>query len=78
MSSETAHGPPFDVEVGDHRFRRNENGVVAHYIAGAPDHSANGLTTTLELFAEEIVRLRERIGGEPGGGGQRVRDPLGG
>jgi hypothetical protein len=78
MSSETAHGPAFDVTVGDHRFRRNENGVVAHYIAGAPDHSANGLTTTLELFAEEILRLRERAGEEPGPPSPRARDPLGG
>lgn len=47
-----------DVTVGNHRFRRTENGVVGHYINGAPDHSTNGLTTTLEAFAAEIVRLR--------------------
>jgi hypothetical protein len=78
MSSERGHGPAFDVEVGHHRFRRNENGVVAHYIEGAPDHSANGLTTTLELFAEEIVRLRKLAGEEPGAVDRHVRDPLGG
>lgn len=48
----------FDITVGEHRFRRTQNGVVGHYIRGEPDHSANGLTTTLEAFAEEIVRLR--------------------
>lgn len=77
MSSETAHGPAFDVTVGDHRFRRNENGAVAHYVGGAPDHSANGLTTTLEVFAQEIVRLR-KIAGEDPPRPAAVRDPLGG
>lgn len=70
MSTEDPDQTPFDVTVGDHRFRRTESGTVGHYIAGAPDHSANGLTTTIEAFALEIMRLRERVrslgGDEPG------------
>lgn len=78
MSSEKSHGPAFDVQVGDHRFRRSENGAVAHYVAGAPDHSTNGLTRTLEAFALEIVRLRKLAGEETPPPSTSVKDPLGG
>ena len=64
MSDKSATGAPLDITVGKHHFHRTEHGMVTHHIAGRPDHSVDGLRSTLEAFAEEITRLRQLLPSE--------------
>ena len=79
MANDKTSHSPLDVTVGGHHFHRSENGMVTHHVNGRPDHSSAGLMSTLEEFAQEIVRLRQFLPTEAEAAEKapRIVDPLG-
>ena len=66
MSDEKVTSAPLDVTVDGHHFHRSETGMVTHHVDGRPDHSSRGIMSTVEVFAQEIARLRKLIPSEAG------------
>jgi hypothetical protein len=64
MDNETTSKTAIDVTVSGHHFHRTEQGMRSHHIGGRSDHSTGGVMSTLEVFAEEIVRLRQLVPSE--------------
>jgi hypothetical protein len=79
MDSKATPQAALDVTVGGHHFHRSEHGMTSHHIAGRPDHSITGAMSTVEVFAEEIMRLRQLLPSEAAHGesAPAVVDPLG-
>jgi hypothetical protein len=79
LANERVINTPLDVTVGGHHFHRSETGMVTHHINGRPDHSSGGVMATVEVFAQEIARLRELVPSEAGRKDQAppVVDPMG-
>jgi hypothetical protein len=72
-------GAPLDVVVDKHHLHRSDSGLMTHHIDGRPDHSVNGIMSTAEAFAQEIVRLRKLVPSEADKRDTppRLVDPLG-
>jgi len=70
---------PLDIGVDGHHFHRSESGMVTHHINGRPDHSSRGIMSTVEVFAQEIARLRKLVPSEAGREDKppAVVDPMG-
>jgi hypothetical protein len=66
VSDDKVTSAPLDVIVGGHHFHRSESGMVTHHVDGRPDHSSRGIMSTVEVFAQEIARLRELVPAEAG------------
>jgi hypothetical protein len=64
MNSELTSPTALDVTVKGHHFHRTEHGMKSHHINGRSDHSAGGIMSTVEAFAEEITRLRQLVPAE--------------
>jgi hypothetical protein len=77
--TERVTGAPLDVVVDKHHLHRSDSGLMTHHINGRPDHSVNGIMSTAEAFAQEIVRLRKLVPSDAGRQDKppRVVDPLG-
>jgi hypothetical protein len=79
MANDKTANAPLDVTVGGHHFHRSESGMVTHHVNGRPDHSSNGIMSTVEVFAQEIIRLRQFVPSEAEHAERppRLVDPLG-
>jgi hypothetical protein len=79
VSDDKVTNAPLDVTVAGHHFHRSESGMVTHHVDGRPDHSSRGIMSTVEVFAQEIARLRELVPAEAGREHKapRLVDPMG-
>ncbi len=79
MANERVINTPLDVTVGGHHFHRSETGMVTHHVDGRPDHSSRGIMSTVEVFAQEIARLRKLVPAEADREDKppRIVDPMG-